>query len=621
MKETYLHLRGVRVKNHLGKTTLNIPTQYYSPDLPVIGSLVQHENDALDHVAIEAGSMYEPRFVWPRKFLEPRPCPWNWINLRQGMTYQVTGLGGRDGMVSLPAVLLEFASRGSKDCDMCRACDTHHSSRWPQCCQHNSMCCSQLAAACQHCDKHDLINFCNKHFKRCFHDLQNAPNDGVKEQGKVGNTENNGKGGISCWKASGKPEYNRIHILAPKVSSSCSDGTFAASRLSHGQLVGIQERGERKHVRREGLARGCVGGGGRGGVGAGGGTGTGVGGVGTCLGVGVLGGLGGAGGADMVGAGGSGGCGDEDDDDDVKSTDCSDCIISYTLSNKAKAVLISYPIGPNRWSEHGCGRETTSTLDNFVAECVPSYHELARTSQPELAPATGVLNIHYLRLLVHSVHIPPILPLVNSVPILPVLMLVHSVHILPTPLLVHPVQIPPVLPLVHSMHVTPTLMLVHSMHISPTLLLVHSVHIPPTLLLVHSVHIPPTLLHFLLVYLPFTRIRRWHLPIVGITVKPVGEAIQTRFLVRYDNDIGALGIATLCARTQISARVAIIKLFDTTWDDGYLFWHDWPVHAREVLRGRHIPFPSRKTYVLGSIAGVSNAVPLLANFRHPPYIL
>nr|CAD7404367.1 unnamed protein product [Timema poppensis] len=57
-------------------------------------------------------------------------------------------------------------STGCEDCDMCRACDTHHSSRWPQCCQHNSMCCSQLAAACQHCDKHDLINFCNKHFKR-----------------------------------------------------------------------------------------------------------------------------------------------------------------------------------------------------------------------------------------------------------------------------------------------------------------------------------------------------------------------------------------------------------------------------------------------------------------------
>nr|CAD7445898.1 unnamed protein product [Timema bartmani] len=125
---------------------------------------------------------------------------------------------------------LSRAEHLGEDCEMCRACDTHHSSRWPQCCQHNSMCCSQLAAACQHCDKHDLINFCNKHFKS--------------------------------------------------------------------------------------LARGCVGGGGRGGVGAGGGTGTGVGGVGTCLGVGVLGGLGGAGGADMVGAGGSGGWGDEDDDDD-----------------------------------------------------------------------------------------------------------------------------------------------------------------------------------------------------------------------------------------------------------------------------------------------------------------
>nr|CAD7591999.1 unnamed protein product [Timema genevievae] len=37
-----------------GKTTLSTPSQDYNPDIPVIGSLVQHESDALDHVAIEA---------------------------------------------------------------------------------------------------------------------------------------------------------------------------------------------------------------------------------------------------------------------------------------------------------------------------------------------------------------------------------------------------------------------------------------------------------------------------------------------------------------------------------------------------------------------------------------
>nr|CAD7605252.1 unnamed protein product [Timema genevievae] len=37
-----------------GKTTLSTPDRDSSPDLPVIGSLIQHESDALDHVATGA---------------------------------------------------------------------------------------------------------------------------------------------------------------------------------------------------------------------------------------------------------------------------------------------------------------------------------------------------------------------------------------------------------------------------------------------------------------------------------------------------------------------------------------------------------------------------------------
>nr|CAD7456851.1 unnamed protein product [Timema tahoe] len=41
-------------EKHSGKTTLGTPDRDSNLDLPVIGSLVQHEGDALDHVATEA---------------------------------------------------------------------------------------------------------------------------------------------------------------------------------------------------------------------------------------------------------------------------------------------------------------------------------------------------------------------------------------------------------------------------------------------------------------------------------------------------------------------------------------------------------------------------------------
>ncbi|CAG2052902.1 unnamed protein product [Timema podura] len=44
-----------RVRNHLGKTTLSTPDQDSTSDLPVIGSLIQHESSALDHAATKAG--------------------------------------------------------------------------------------------------------------------------------------------------------------------------------------------------------------------------------------------------------------------------------------------------------------------------------------------------------------------------------------------------------------------------------------------------------------------------------------------------------------------------------------------------------------------------------------
>nr|CAD7203197.1 unnamed protein product [Timema douglasi] len=55
-EEVYPHLRR-RVENFLGKITLNASDQDLNPNLPVIGTLVQHESDASDHAATEAGAV------------------------------------------------------------------------------------------------------------------------------------------------------------------------------------------------------------------------------------------------------------------------------------------------------------------------------------------------------------------------------------------------------------------------------------------------------------------------------------------------------------------------------------------------------------------------------------
>nr|CAD7451836.1 unnamed protein product [Timema tahoe] len=55
IEEVKLHLRGGRVKNHLGKTTPSSPERDSNLDLPVLGSLAQHETSSFANYAIEAG--------------------------------------------------------------------------------------------------------------------------------------------------------------------------------------------------------------------------------------------------------------------------------------------------------------------------------------------------------------------------------------------------------------------------------------------------------------------------------------------------------------------------------------------------------------------------------------
>ncbi|CAG2054852.1 unnamed protein product, partial [Timema podura] len=54
LEELYPHMQGGRVEKHLGGTTLGTSDQDSNPNLPIIGSPVYCESNALDHSTIEA---------------------------------------------------------------------------------------------------------------------------------------------------------------------------------------------------------------------------------------------------------------------------------------------------------------------------------------------------------------------------------------------------------------------------------------------------------------------------------------------------------------------------------------------------------------------------------------
>nr|CAD7397827.1 unnamed protein product [Timema poppensis] len=58
---TVPHLRGRRVENHLGKTTLSTPDQDSNLDITFIGSLFYRESDVLYHMVIELAVIMSPR--------------------------------------------------------------------------------------------------------------------------------------------------------------------------------------------------------------------------------------------------------------------------------------------------------------------------------------------------------------------------------------------------------------------------------------------------------------------------------------------------------------------------------------------------------------------------------
>nr|CAD7460877.1 unnamed protein product [Timema tahoe] len=82
-EKVYPHLRGGRVENHLGKTTLSTPDRDSNLDLPVIDSLVYLESSASDHTATKDSTVsYYPSgsFIFQKVLLVTMSQTWTNTN-------------------------------------------------------------------------------------------------------------------------------------------------------------------------------------------------------------------------------------------------------------------------------------------------------------------------------------------------------------------------------------------------------------------------------------------------------------------------------------------------------------------------------------------------------------
>ncbi|CAB3375309.1 Hypothetical predicted protein [Cloeon dipterum] len=55
------------------------------------------------------------------------------------------------------------------DCTECQNCGGKGPTEWLSCCETHFRCCADVALACQRCDQPQLLPFCMKRFKKCFH--------------------------------------------------------------------------------------------------------------------------------------------------------------------------------------------------------------------------------------------------------------------------------------------------------------------------------------------------------------------------------------------------------------------------------------------------------------------
>ncbi|XP_059474800.1 uncharacterized protein LOC132196276 [Neocloeon triangulifer] len=55
------------------------------------------------------------------------------------------------------------------DCSECEKCNELSATEWLSCCETHFRCCGDVALACQKCDQPQLLPFCMKRFKKCFH--------------------------------------------------------------------------------------------------------------------------------------------------------------------------------------------------------------------------------------------------------------------------------------------------------------------------------------------------------------------------------------------------------------------------------------------------------------------
>nr|CAD7608260.1 unnamed protein product [Timema genevievae] len=98
-------------ENHSGKTTLRTPDRDSKLDLPVIGSLVQHEGDALDHVATEADNLPAHSHVAHLSHIELVFLAANTASLLQPMEPFYKPLGTGDGNIRPPRPMATACSK------------------------------------------------------------------------------------------------------------------------------------------------------------------------------------------------------------------------------------------------------------------------------------------------------------------------------------------------------------------------------------------------------------------------------------------------------------------------------------------------------------------------------
>nr|CAD7201585.1 unnamed protein product [Timema douglasi] len=115
-KEVYKHSRGGKVENQFRKTALNTPHRDSSPNILVIGSLIQHESDALNHAATKAA--YENKSNMFENNVSGEMFPSTYLFSRDELTGEWSKLHKEElhGLYASPNVFIIIQERRMRRC-------------------------------------------------------------------------------------------------------------------------------------------------------------------------------------------------------------------------------------------------------------------------------------------------------------------------------------------------------------------------------------------------------------------------------------------------------------------------------------------------------------------------